>query len=123
MKAPIVTGSTTMGALCAAAGALTAVVVLASETGAEYEGLLLAAPAAAFVGTTPWWLLMERGDRSGTVRRVLTGAIPGGIAHYPCWLLLFLLESSACNVITGERTDSLGEAPMHPLRAVPTAEV
>jgi hypothetical protein len=123
MKASVLSGSTTMGALCAAVGALTAVVVLASATGAGYEWLLLAAPAAAFVsGKALWWLLMERGGRSGTARGVLTGAIAGAIAHYFCWLLL-ILASSACHAITGGCTGTLGEAPMHPLQAIPAALV
>jgi hypothetical protein len=123
MRASILTGSTTMGLLCAAVGALTAVLVLASATGAGYEWLLLAAPAAAFVtGKLLWWLLMERPDRSGTARGVLTGAIAGAVAHYPCWLLL-IGASSACHAITGGCTDSLGEAPMNPLQALPAAAV
>jgi hypothetical protein len=117
------TGSTAMGALCAAVGALTAVVVLASATGAGYAWLLLAAPAAAFVtGKLLWWLLMERGGRSGTARGVLTGAFAGAVAHYPCWLLL-LWASSACHAITGRCTGSLSDAPMNPLQAIPAAAV
>jgi hypothetical protein len=123
MKASILTGSTTMGALCAAVGVLTAGLVLFSAAGAGYEWLLVAAPAAAFLsGSTLWWLLMERRDRSGTARGVLTGAIAGAVAHYPCWLLL-LWASSACHAITGGCTGSLGDAPMNPLQAIPAAAV
>jgi hypothetical protein len=123
MRASILTGSTAMGALCAAVGALTAVLVLASATGAGYEWLLVAAPAAAFVcGATLWWLIMERRGRSGTARGVLTGAIAGAVAHYLCWLLL-IWASSACHAITGGCTDSLGQAPMSPLHAIPAAAV
>jgi hypothetical protein len=121
MRASILTGSTAMGALCAAVGALTAALVLASATGAGYAWLLVAAPAAAFVsGKLLWWLLMERGDRSGTARGVLTGAIAGTVAHYLCWYLL-IGASFACHAITGGCMGSLGDAPIDPLRALPAA--
>jgi hypothetical protein len=123
MRASILTGSTAMGALCAAVGVFTAGLVLFTATGAGYEWLLVAAPTAAFLsGSILWWLLMERPDRTGTARGVLTGALAGTVAHYVCWLLL-ILASSACHAITGGCTDSLGEAPMPALYAVPAAAV
>lgn len=117
------TGSTTMGILCAAVGALTALLVVSSATGAGYEWFLVAAPAAAFVtGTLLWWLCMVRKHRFGTVRGVLTGAIAGVIGHYVCWYFIFA-AFFACNVITGGCTDSLGQAPINLFYAIPAAAV
>jgi hypothetical protein len=121
MRTSILTGSTAMGALCAAVGALTGGLVLASATGAGYAWLLVAAPAAAFAtGKLLWWLLMERSGRSDTARGVLTGVIAGTVAHYLCWYLL-IGGAFACHAVTGGCTASLGDAPMNPLQAVPAA--
>lgn len=120
MKDPL-KKSLSMGAICAAIGAVTGALLVATATGSGYTWFLVAAPIAAFLtGTALWWLFLARRARYGTGLGVFTGALAGALAHYVCWYLV-LLGAATCHGLTGGCTDSLGVAPMNVVQAVAAA--
>jgi hypothetical protein len=116
-------GTVAMGLLCAAVGAIAALLLAVIATGSGWEAFFVAAPLSAFAtGAFFWWLLMARRNHLGTARGVIAGALAGAVSHLVCWYFFFVI-AFACNVFTGGCRDSLDQPPVNPLLAVPAASI
>jgi hypothetical protein len=101
--------SLTFGLLCALAGSVVVIFILAN--GWRQWWLLVTAPTAAFVcGAAFWRLLPERSSSRRRLRAGIAGTLAGTVSHYVTWYFGYVVMN-LCHWLTGGCTGSLGEPP------------
>ncbi len=85
-----------MGLNCALAGLVIAALYgLVTGTIGD-AGLMLSAPASAFLtGAAIWWCMQPATGSMSPRRGAIAGALAGAIGHYPFWVFV-LLAATAC---------------------------
>lgn len=107
-----------LGVLCAGLGAAIGFGISSDAVGQGWDRLTYYAAVAAALTSMPlWWLIMERRQRFGAVRGVLTGAVGGLLAHYPCWYLVILGQYVSYRYLK-YLGSSITEVPTDPFEAL-----